>query len=60
MNKCEKSQLSINQQIQALYEIYAKESSKGFHNQGQKPETLQWRKKLMAVYTCIERYSKHI
>lgn len=24
------------------------------------PPTLEWRKKLMTIYTCITRYGKHI
>ena len=26
----------------------------------EKPKTLEWRKQLMTVYSCIQKYAKHI
>lgn len=51
MNKCEQAQISIEEQIK-LIESYC--------NKGVNSNSLELRKILMTVQTCIMRYAQHL
>ena len=59
MNKCEQAQISIKKQVDVMTEVYDKQNSKGFKFID-RPSTLDWRRKLMTLFTCIEKYAKHL
>lgn len=59
MNKCEKAQINIDDQIKKIEEEYFSAKNIGFRYK-QQPHTLKWRSLSMTVQTCIVRYAKHI
>ena len=56
MNKCEQAQISIDRQINALIDLYSKNSI----HYPEKPAFNQWRQKFMTLQSCIVRYARHI
>lgn len=61
MNKCEQAQINIDKLISELGKDYQINMENGFKFGHEKePPTLEWRRKLMTIQTCITRYGKHI
>ena len=56
MNKCEQSQISIDNQLDSLTSL----TSSVIDQYPHQPEILEWRAKLVTIQSCIVRYGKHI